>query len=76
MAYIPVMSPVNMKLRVARTEKGLSQQELADAVEATRQMIGLIENGKYNPTINLCLRIARALDKTLDGLFWKEVDDG
>jgi putative transcriptional regulator len=70
------MSSVNMRLRLARTEKGLSQQELADTVEATRQTIGLIENGKYNPTLNLCLRIARALDKTLDDLFWKEVDDG
>jgi len=76
MTYISGMSSVNMTLRLARTEKGLSQQELADAVEATRQTIGLIENGKYNPTINLCLRIARALDKTLDDLFWKEVDDG
>ena len=76
MTYIPGMSSVNMKLRLARTEKGLSQQELADTVEATRQTIGLIENGKYNPTLNLCLRIARALDKTLDDLFWKEADDG
>ena len=63
-----------MKLRLARTAKGLSQQELADAVQATRQTIGLIENGKYNPTLNLCLRIARALDKTLDEIFWPEVD--
>ena len=76
MTDIPGMSSVNMKLRVARTEKGFSQQELADAVGATRQTIGLIENGKYNPTLNLCLRIARALNKTLDDLFWKEVDDG
>jgi putative transcriptional regulator len=60
---------------VARTEKGLSQQELADAVQATRQTIGLIENGKDNPTLNLCLRVARALDKTLDDLFWPEVDN-
>jgi len=75
MTYISGMSSVNMRLRLARTEKGLSQQELADAVQATRQTIGLIENGKYNPTLNLCLRIARALDKTLDDLFWKEVDD-
>ena len=75
MTDIPGMSSVNMKLRLARTEKGLSQQELADAVQATRQTIGLIENGKYNPTLNLCLRLARALDKTLDDLFWQEVDD-
>ena len=74
MSYILIMSPVNMKLRLARTAKGLSQQELADAVEATRQTVGLIENGKYNPTLNLCVRIARALDKTLDDLFWPEVD--
>jgi putative transcriptional regulator len=74
--YLPDMSPVNMKLRVARTAKRLSQQELAEAVQATRQTVGLIENGKYNPTLNLCLRIARALDKTLDELFWPEVDHG
>jgi putative transcriptional regulator len=64
------MSPVNTRLRVARIVKGLSQQELADAVQSTRQTIGLIENGKHNPTLSLCLRIARALDKTLDDLFW------
>ena len=76
MTYIPGMSSMNMKLRLARTEKALSQQDLADAVHATRQTIGLIENGKYNPTLNLCVRIARALDKTLDDLFWPEVDHG
>jgi putative transcriptional regulator len=75
MPYFLFMSSVNMKLRLARTVKGLSQQELAEAVQATRQTIGLIENGKYNPTLNLCLRIVRALDKTLDDLFWPEVDD-
>jgi putative transcriptional regulator len=61
-----------MKIKLARVEKGLSQQELADLVEATRQTIGLIEKGKYNPTINLCIRIALALDKTLNELFWEE----
>ena len=61
-----------MKIKLARVEKGLSQQELADLVEATRQTIGLIEKGKYNPTINLCIRIALVLDKTLNELFWEE----
>ena len=61
-----------MKIKLARVEKGLSQQELADLVEVTRQTIGLIEKGKYNPTINLCIRIAKALDKTLNELFWEE----
>ena len=63
----------NMKIKLARIEKGLSQQELADLVEATRQTIGLIEKGKYNPTINLCIKIAKALDKTLNELFWEEL---
>ncbi len=62
----------NIKIKLARVEKGLSQQELADRVEVTRQTIGLIEKGKYNPTLNLCVRIAKALDKTLDDLFWEE----
>lgn len=61
-----------MKLKIARVEKGLSQQELADAVRATRQTIGLIEKGKYNPSLNLCVNIAKVLDKTLNDLFWDE----
>jgi putative transcriptional regulator len=60
-----------MKMKLARVEKNLSQQELADRVEATRQTIGLIEKGRYNPTLKLCIRIAGALDRTLDDLFWE-----
>jgi len=62
----------NMKLKLARVEKGLSQQELADLCEVTRQTIGLIEKGKYNPTLKLCIKIARILDLTLNDLFWDE----
>jgi putative transcriptional regulator len=62
----------NMKLKLARIEKQLSQQELADLVEVTRQTIGLIEKGKYNPSIKLCIKIAKTLDKTLNDLFWEE----
>jgi len=62
----------NIKLKLARIEKGLSQQELADLVGATRQTIGLIEKGKYNPSLKLCLNIARTLNKTLNDLFWYE----
>jgi putative transcriptional regulator len=61
-----------MKLRLARVEKNLSQQELADLVDVTRQTIGLIEKGDYNPTLNLCIKISRVLNKTLDQLFWEE----
>ena len=63
---------VRMKLKLARIEKDLTQQELADQVEVTRQTIGLIEKGDYNPTLNLCIKIARALDRTLDQLFWED----
>jgi putative transcriptional regulator len=61
-----------MKLKLARIEKNLTQQELADLVEATRQTIGLIEKGDYNPTLNLCIKIAKALNQTLDSLFWED----
>ena len=61
-----------MKLKLARVEHSLTQAELAEKVGVTRQTIGLIENGGYNPTLNLCIAIARALDKTLNDLFWEE----
>ena len=62
----------NIKLKIARVQKGLSQQELADLCEVTRQTIGLIEKGKYNPTLNLCIKIANTLNLTLNDLFWDE----
>lgn len=73
MPYIYCIGPMhNIKIKLARVEKDLSQQELADLVEVTRQTIGLIEKGKYNPTLNLCVKIAKVLDKTLNDLFWEE----
>jgi putative transcriptional regulator len=69
---IDMNKSVRMKLKLARIEKDLTQQELADQVEVTRQTIGLIEKGDYNPTLNLCIRIARTLDRTLDQLFWED----
>ena len=72
-SYIMHMSqPARMKLKLARIEKNLTQQELADQVEVTRQTIGLIEKGDYNPTLNLCMKIARNLDRTLNQLFWED----
>ena len=62
----------NIKMKIARVEKQLSQQELADLVEVTRQTIGLIGKGEYNPTLNLCIKISKALGKTLNDLFWEE----
>jgi len=62
----------NIKLKLARVEHDLSQAELAERVGVSRQTIGLIELGKYNPTLNLCLAICHTLGKTLDELFWEE----
>jgi len=61
----------NVKLKVARAEKNLSQEQLAKRVGVTRQTIGMIEAGNYNPTINLCISICKTLDKTLNDLFWE-----
>ena len=62
----------NLKLKAARAAKDLSQEQLAQLVGVTRQTIGMIEAGKYNPTVNLCIAICKALGKTLDELFWNE----
>lgn len=61
----------NMKLKIARMEKGLSQVQLAEITDVTRQTIGMIEAGDFNPSLKLCIRICKALDKTLDDLFWE-----
>ena len=67
-----VNSMKNLKLKVARVEKDLSQEDLANIVGVSRQTIGLIEKGKYNPSLNLCISICKALNKTLNDLFWDE----
>ena len=61
----------NLKLKAARAAKDLSQEQLAQLVGVTRQTIGMIEAGNYNPTLNLCIAICKALDRTLDELFWE-----
>lgn len=62
----------NLELKAARVAQGLSQADLATAVGVTRQTVGLIESGDYNPTLNLCKAICATLGKTLDELFWKD----
>jgi len=63
---------VNIKLKLARIEKGFSQAALAKAAKVSRQTIGLIEKGVYNPTIKLCLAICDVLNKTLNDLFFEK----
>ena len=62
----------NLKLKAARAEKDLSQADLAEKVGVSRRTISAIEKGDYNPTINLCIRICKVLERTLDELFWVE----
>ena len=50
----------NMKMKLARVEAKLSQT------------INMIERGEYNPSLQLCIKICKALDRTLDQLFWEE----
>lgn len=65
----------NLKMKFARMEKDISQIELAKRVGVTRQTIGMIEAGDYNPTLKLCIAICRELGKTLDDIFWEEMEN-
>jgi putative transcriptional regulator len=65
----------NIKLKTARAAMDMSQEELANAVGVTRQTINMIEKGNYNPSLNLCIAICKALNKTLDELFWEEENE-
>ena len=62
----------NLKMKFRRIELDLSQTDLAKMVGVTRQTIGLIEAGEFNPSIKLCLAICRALGVTLNDIFWEE----
>ena len=65
----------NLKMKFRRIEVGMSQTQLAKVAGVTRQTIGLIEAGEFNPSLKLCLAICRALDVTLNDIFWEENDD-
>ena len=62
----------NLRLKAARALKDLSQEKLAQKVNVSRQTINAIENGDYNPSIELCISVCKALDVTLNDLFWPE----
>ena len=65
----------NIAIKVARAEKDMTQQALAEAVGVSRQTMNAIEKGEYNPTIKLCRKICRVLNKSLDDLFWEDEED-
>ena len=58
-------------MKIARIEKDLSQEQLADLISVNRQTISMIEAGKFNPSLQLCISICKALDRTLNDLFWE-----
>ncbi len=62
----------NLRMKAARVSCDLSQEDLAARVGVTRQTIGMIEAGRFNPSLALCVAICRALGKTLNDLFWEE----
>lgn len=62
----------NLRLKAARAGLDMSQDDLAKKCGVSRQTISAIEKGDYNPTINLCIAICKALNRTLDELFWEE----
>jgi putative transcriptional regulator len=61
---------IENRVKLARVEKGLTQEQLADLVGVTRQTIIMIEGGRYNPTLKLCLMLKKVTGKSLDELFW------
>ncbi len=60
------------KIKIARAEKNISQDELARLVGVSRQTISSIETGQFNPTAKLALLLCYALDKTFEELFYFE----
>lgn len=62
----------NIPIKVARAQCDMTQKELAEKVDVSRQTMNAIEQGDYNPTIKLCRAICMVLGKTLDDLFWEE----
>lgn len=58
------------RVKEYRKQKGLSQMALAKRIDVARQTINLIENDKYNSSLDLCLKLAHELDTDLNTLFW------
>lgn len=61
--------PLKNRLEELRRARGLRQEELADALEVSRQTIGSLENGRYNPSILLAFKIARYFGMSIEDIF-------
>ena len=62
------------RLEELRKEHGIKQEDLADAMEVSRQTISSLENGRYNPSILLAYKLARYFDVTIEEIFIYEED--
>lgn len=62
------------RLEQIRKEKGITQEELAGALEVSRQTVGSLENGRYNPSIILAYKIAKYFNLTIEEIFIYEED--
>jgi putative transcriptional regulator len=65
---------VKNRLEKIRKQRGINQEELAKALEVSRQTIGSLENGRYNPSILLAFKIARFFGMTIEEIFIYEED--
>ena len=62
------------RLEALRKARGIKQEELAEALEVSRQTIGSLENGRYNPSILLAFKLARNFGTTIEDIFIYEED--
>ena len=65
----------NLRIKAARAALDMTQKDLADAVGVSRQTMNAIEKGDYNPTVKLCIKICKVLNKSVDELFWEDILD-
>lgn len=63
------------RLEEIRKRRGIRQEDLADALEVSRQTIGSLENGRYNPSILLAFKIARYFGMSIEDIFLYEEED-
>lgn len=57
------------RLEEIRKAKGITQEELANSLEVSRQTVGSLENGRYNPSIILAFKIARFFEVSIEEVF-------
>ena len=64
------------RLKVLRAERDWTQQQLADALEVSRQTVNAIENGKFDPSLPLAFRVARLFGQPIEAIFIHDADEG